>query len=458
MEIRTGKIRAASPMVSIVVPVYNAEKTIRKCVDSILSQEYIDFELLLIDDGSSDLSGKICDGYAKEDSRVRVIHKENTGVSASRNLAIERAKGKYLQFVDSDDWVSRDATRSFVECAEKYGCDMVVSDFYRVVDGRMSQKGNIPEHGVFSLEEYAAYMMKSPADFYYGVLWNKLYRRDIVMENRIRMNPSIKWCEDFMFNLEYLRHSHVFYSIHSPLYYYVRTSGSLSSPSFSISSAAKIKRTVFECYNDFYKSVLSEEEYEKMRFKVYRFLLESANDGKVSRLRKRVRKPRVYVSREVISASGELSDIYRSAKLFDILLEPLCEKYELTLKDFYLMQCLMEIEKNSICKQDLADKLYTTPQSISRGLQKLASRGFLTIKELISEKGESDVRKSKRVQIILSEEIQPLLDDLEKVSAEYCRIRFSAFTEEEKKMYICLENKLNQAVRDTVLEWQEKNN
>ena len=161
-----------SPTVSIIVPVYNAEKTIGRCIDSILNQEYKDFELLLVDDGSTDGSGAICDARADRDGRVRVFHQANAGVSASRNLALDHAKGTYLQFLDSDDWITTDATRSLVRGMEGGPCDMVVSDFYRVVGDRVSQKGDIEEDGIMTLEEYAAHMMENPADFYYGVLWN----------------------------------------------------------------------------------------------------------------------------------------------------------------------------------------------------------------------------------------------------------------------------------------------
>ena len=103
-----------NPTVSIIVPVYNAEATISRCIESIINQEYRDFELLLIDDGSTDSSGTICDRYAAEDSRIRLIHKENTGVSETRNMALDLACGTYLQFLDSDDWITPNATRLFV--------------------------------------------------------------------------------------------------------------------------------------------------------------------------------------------------------------------------------------------------------------------------------------------------------------------------------------------------------
>ena len=180
------------PTVSIIVPVYNAEKFLNRCVDSILGQEYRDFELILVDDGSRDMSGSICDAYAKTDERVVVIHKENSGVSDTRNQGIERAKGTYLQFVDSDDWLTPDATKLMVRAAEEHGCDMVISDFYRVVGDMVSRKGDIESDCVIDREEFASFMMENPADYYYGVLWNKLYRRDLVNRFGIRMDAETR--------------------------------------------------------------------------------------------------------------------------------------------------------------------------------------------------------------------------------------------------------------------------
>ena len=268
-----------NPTVSIIVPVYNAEATISRCIESIINQEYRDFELLLIDDGSTDSSGTICDRYAAEDSRIRLIHKENTGVSETRNMALDLACGTYLQFLDSDDWITPNATRLFVEEAERYHCDMVISDFYRVVGKRVAHKGDIDDDCVLTQEEFSAHMLQNPADFYYGVLWNKLFRRELVEKYHLYMDTGISWCEDFMFNLEYIRQAERFYVLRSPVYYYVKTKGSLASQGMSLSKTIQMKRMVFEYYNSFYKHVLEEEEYEKNRLQVYRFLVDAARDG-----------------------------------------------------------------------------------------------------------------------------------------------------------------------------------
>ena len=107
-----------NPKVSIIIPVYNAQLHLRRCIDSVLKQDFEDFELILMNDGSTDFSGEICDEYAKKDARIKVTHKENTGVSDTRNQAISTATGEYLQFLDSDDWITPDATGMLVRMAE----------------------------------------------------------------------------------------------------------------------------------------------------------------------------------------------------------------------------------------------------------------------------------------------------------------------------------------------------
>ena len=182
-----------NPTVSIIVPVYKAETFLSRCIDSILNQEYRDFELLLVDDGSPDSSGEICDTYARNDSRIRVIHQPNSGVSIARNHAIDQARGTYLQFLDSDDWITSDATKLLVRSAGDFQADLVIADFYRVIGERVSHKGDIDEDEVISREEFAEHMMENPADYYYGVIWNKLYRRELIEKHHLRMNPDISW-------------------------------------------------------------------------------------------------------------------------------------------------------------------------------------------------------------------------------------------------------------------------
>ena len=229
------------PEVSIIVPIYNAEKSIARCIDSILSQEYTDFELILCDDGSTDKSGQIIDEYREKDERIRVLHKENTGVSDTRNQGIAVAKGKYIQFLDADDWITVDATKLLVRTMKEGGCDLVISDFYRVIGDRISHKGDIDADGILTQEEFAEYMMVNPADFYYGVLWNKLYKREIIEKYHLKMDESVSWCEDFLFNLEYLLHTKRIAALQVPIYYYMKTEGSLATQGINLSKTIKMK-------------------------------------------------------------------------------------------------------------------------------------------------------------------------------------------------------------------------
>ena len=428
-----------NPTVSIIVPVYNAEKTIGRCVDSILGQQYTDFELLLVDDGSRDGSGAICDSYALADSRVQVIHKENTGVSDTRNIGISRARGVYLQFLDSDDWITPDATKLLVETARDHDCDLVISDFYRVVGERVSRKGDIDEDRVLTREEYAAHMMEQPADFYYGVLWNKLYRRDIVESHRLRMDPELSWCEDFMFNLEYIRHAQRFYALQVPIYYYVKTKGSLASQSLSISKTIRMKLMLFEYYNQFYKSVLDEDEYEKSRLKVYRFLVDAAGDGAVPPTilpgSKKLGDERVSICPEALSGEGVLADSFRERKLLEQYLESAALKNGLSLPEARLLLALEQITSVS-SRKNLADFLGVSRSVLSMNLQKLTSKGLIRAEDV--RDGETAKRQ---FQVAILPDARPVLEDLAAAQQGYIEAHLTGFTGEEAEQFALLMEK-----------------
>lgn len=440
-----------NPTVSIIVPVYNAEKYIRRCVDSILNQEYRDFELLLIDDGSRDSSGEICDSYAEADERVRVIHKENSGVSDTRNVGIAAASGTYLQFLDSDDWITPDATRLFVRAAQEHGCDLVISDFYRVVGERLAQKGDIEEDGVLTKEEFAAHMMENPADFYYGVLWNKLYRREIVEKYQLRMDTQISWCEDFMFNLEYIRHAEVFYALHAPIYYYVKTKGSLVSQGFSISSTIKMKFMVFEYYNNFYKHVFDDKDYEKNRIQVYKFFLDAASDGVVPPSvlgGKKLGNERLAVSAEALPGDAILKEHYQNRKLLDYYLESIALKHDLTLMEANLLLFLSQ-SQNSYSRKEMAELTGLTVGSLGYCLQKLVKKNMIKVTgnrvRLQETKGVRHV-----LNISFQAESEAVLKDLRTVPADYDRTRFDGFSEEEIAQYRALSEKIQQNVQNVL--------
>lgn len=265
----------AQPLVSIIVPVYNGEKTIERCLRSIQNQSYSNIEVLVVNDGSSDHTERIIRKYVQRDSRFRYIEKENTGVSDSRNVAMAEAKGDYFQFVDGDDWLVKQATEEFVNTALTYGCDMVISDFYRVCGRRIYTKGHIDAGPVITRMKYAEYMMEAPANFYYGVLWNKFFRADIIRTFALKCSTQLDWCEDFQFNLEYLQYVGKVGVIRKPLYYYVKTKGSLVDTQVNFQQSIRTKRILFDYYRDLYKAI---DLYEENKLRIQMFYLSFAHD------------------------------------------------------------------------------------------------------------------------------------------------------------------------------------
>lgn len=265
-----------TPLVSVIIPVYNGEKVIERCLRSIIGQTYKNLEILVLNDGSRDHTRQILDKYADMDARVHAIHKENSGVSDTRNQGIRLATGKYILFVDSDDWLPADSAEVRVRAMEE-NCDMVICDYNRVVEKNIVIRGSIEEEGVISKTDYALYMMKAPADFYFGVLWNKLYRRDIIVSRHIEFQVDLDWSEDLMFNLEYLKYVEWIWVLQKALYYYVLTKGSLvnSRSGSDLVDTLRIRDMLFEKYKALYESL---DLYEEHKLSIRRFYVDFARD------------------------------------------------------------------------------------------------------------------------------------------------------------------------------------
>lgn len=264
-----------TPLVSIIIPIYNAEKSIERTLRSIELQTYQNIEVLMINDGSTDHSEQICKKYEAKDSRFHFIHKKNSGVSNTRNYGIELAKGEYLQFVDSDDWLVKTATDSFVKAALLTGSEMVISDYYRVVGKEIKIKGHIPVTGKISRKSFAEYMMKAPANFYYGVLWNKFFKADIIREHKLSCSPDLDWCEDFLFNMEYLQYITNVTVLQKPLYYYVKTKGSLVDTKIDFKVTLRTKKILFGYYKELYQLL---DLYDENKLTIQKFIFEFARD------------------------------------------------------------------------------------------------------------------------------------------------------------------------------------
>ena len=223
-----------NPLVSIIVPVYNAQNSVARCLESICGQTYQELEIIVLNDGSTDDSLTVCNQFCAKDPRVTVVDKENEGLSITRNVGMRLAQGKYLQFVDSDDHLAPDFTQRMVTAAEQHDATLVISPYWMEIPRdiqkeqlREKVKASNPEDiakkklrrkkpeveyreygflpaGVYDQKSYALHLMEKPVTFFYNVVWNKLYRRDVLNAHGLEFTNELIHAEDQQFNIRYL--------------------------------------------------------------------------------------------------------------------------------------------------------------------------------------------------------------------------------------------------------------
>lgn len=198
--------------ISIIVPIYNMEKYLNQCIDSLINQTKKELEFILVNDGSTDHSEEIILSY--HDDRIKYFHNENRGIGKTRNFGIEAATGKYLMFLDSDDYLSTDACEILYEKAEQENLDMVVFDFYRVEDGKLKEV-HIPNFQNSSLKENPKLLL----DINLGPS-NKLFKRNIIVENQLYFEEVLKY-EDAPFIVSFLKYAGCIGKVDQSLHYYV---------------------------------------------------------------------------------------------------------------------------------------------------------------------------------------------------------------------------------------------
>lgn len=204
-----------SKLISIIVPVYNSENDLVACLDAIINQSYDNIEIIIVNDGSVDNSGKICDDYAKLDHRIKVSHIENSGVSSARNLALEMATGTYIAFIDSDDSVQPNYILELYEEAEKNQADIVCCGY------KYKDKYTTYTHNDFKdLENTRESFIKHVLDNTGGTICSKLFRFAAIKEHHLRFDTNLKMREDLIFALEFAFLSHNFFSIENNYYNY----------------------------------------------------------------------------------------------------------------------------------------------------------------------------------------------------------------------------------------------
>ena len=285
------------PLVSIILPVYNAQSHLARCVGSICAQTYRNIEIIILNDGSKDQSLPVCEEFRKKDSRILLVDKANSGVSDTRNLGLKLASGKYVEFVDSDDYLDPDFTERLVAAAEENEADFVIAPYKMVIPAGASKPEQVldkiqdelgvmsvarpPEvreygflpAGVYDKDTFALRLMDKPASYFYSVLWNKLYRRDILTGNDIQFVSEMRWAEDLVFNLRYIQYAERFVAIDKPGYYYVQNPQSICHTQINAATIVQNKLQVFRYYKDLYTRL---GMYEEVRPQLYKFLIDIA--------------------------------------------------------------------------------------------------------------------------------------------------------------------------------------
>ena len=200
-------------MVSVIVPIYKIPEYLSCCIDSILAQTYPDFELILVDDGSPDNCGRICDDYAKRDNRIKVVHKVNGGLTSARNAGLEVAKGEWIMHVDGDDWIEPDMIESLIEAAQITGADMVIGDFVKY--GPSAGYNKLPTWSSDkkkSMTNYIAYVMTT--------IWGSITKRSLYADHSLKSPDGISYCEDFHLIVRLCHFANKIVNVHRPFYHY----------------------------------------------------------------------------------------------------------------------------------------------------------------------------------------------------------------------------------------------
>lgn len=220
-----------NPEVSIIVPVYNAEKNLHTCIESLMNQSFKNIEILLVDDGSTDRSGEICDNYKNRDNRIHVFHKKNGGVSSARNLGIDKSSGKYIMFCDSDDWIESDCIEVLYNKIIKFDTDIIYSGVYREeylndvkVKDKVSGISQDISLNINELNNYFEYIINSIESPFLSP-WAKLYKGKIIKENKLYFNERMVCLEDFCFNIQFLQHCNKLYFSKDIKYHYIGIRG-----------------------------------------------------------------------------------------------------------------------------------------------------------------------------------------------------------------------------------------
>lgn len=249
-------------LITAVVPVYNMGEYLPRAIECLLKQTYCNYEILLIDDGSTDGSGKICDEYAQRYSNIKVVHKENGGLSSARNAAIGNANGKYIIFPDPDDWTEKEYLQTLWNLHQKYNSDLEICGHYI-----SSAKGNVVHNknaseSTFSKEEALSVLM-GPFGFC-GFAWNKLYHMDIIRDNKLFFDVELGMAQDLHFAFRYICCCEKIAYNPVPMYYYYQHAGGVTNAKMPLTT-----RKVSGLKTYYKIAELAKEKYPKIEMAAY---------------------------------------------------------------------------------------------------------------------------------------------------------------------------------------------
>ena len=296
-----------NPLVSIIVPVYNVQNSVARCLESICAQTWKNIEIILVNDGSRDESFSVCEQFREKDPRIVLVDKSNSGVSDTRNCGMTLASGKYVQFVDSDDYIEPDFTERLVTAAETNNADLVIAPYWMVIPANSCKAGQaleslqenlgieekrpddvreygfLPE-GIYDRDTFALRLMEKPASFFYSVLWNKLYRRDLIRMAQIRFE-NVVFAEDQLFNTRYLQAAQRFAAIDEAVYCYIQNPQSVCHTQVRVADMLRHRDRMYRAYR---QMCIQLGVYDRFRLRlrgIYLSLFESPlPNGPVQRL------------------------------------------------------------------------------------------------------------------------------------------------------------------------------
>lgn len=309
-------------LISIIVPIYKVENYIKKCVDSIISQTYRNLEIILVDDGSPDSCPDICDFYAKQDSRVKVIHKKNGGLMSARQAGLKQATGDYVGFVDGDDWIEPDMYAHFADAIEKYNPDMALCEFFYSFPEKDDKSTQLLSKAYFSKTEleneiYPTMLFKG-SYYTFGInpcCWSKLFRKELLENNLYSVTPKVKIGEDAAFTYPCLLEADSLAYVDKFLYHY-----RVNPQSMTKSYDAELEETILIPY-EILKTVFSKYPYD-LSMPLNYYLLYSVNGVIRNEASPQCKKSRSEKKRTFKKFTSN-SDVAAAAKSIDYSILPL---------------------------------------------------------------------------------------------------------------------------------------